>query len=200
MKAHIIIVKTTFRRILLCGMLLVCRGAGAQVLSVRPANPMRSRPLLVLTGTLGVSASPGAVSFTLSPQALSAGSSSLAITTSWNTLTGSDIAINIYGYFSSTTAALTNTTNSAYVIPPSIIEGIVTGTGSTSTSYAWFAQTTPFSGASGLELASLNGGLIQFLQNGSTNNTLSLQIDLTTLPQLPAGTYTGVLNIAAQAM
>ena len=58
----------------------------------------------------------------------------------------------------------------------------------------------PFSGASGLELASLNGGLIQFLQNGSTNNTLSLQIDLTTLPQLPAGTYTGILNIAAQAM
>lgn len=172
----------------------------AQVLRVRPQRPVRPRSMLVLSGTLSVSVNPSSLAMTLSPQSLSAASPPVGITTTWANLTGVDIVLSLYGYFSSTTAALTNSGNASYTIPPSIVQGLVTGANSTATSYTSFSQTTPFSGASGLELSSINGALVQLLTNGSMTNTLTLQINLSTLPQLPAGSYSGTLNIAAQAL
>lgn len=67
------------------------------------------------------------------------------------------------------------------------------------TSYTAFSQSNT--------LGTASGGLQLFTQAiSSTNRTstrtdnLNLQINLTTLPQLPAGTYTGIITLQAQAL
>jgi hypothetical protein len=171
----------------------------AQILRVRPTLPARARPALLVAGSLTVAATPATIDFALSPRSTASGSAAITITTSWSTLTGTNITVNVYGYFSSTTSALTNSDDSTYTIPPSSVFGVVGGTGTLVSSNTAFTQTTPFGGASGLELATQTEALAVAL-NGDIINTLNLQIDLSALPQLPAGTYSGTLNIAAQAM
>jgi hypothetical protein len=161
--------------------------------------PMRPRPSLVLLGSLSIDVSPSTVNFTLVPQATASGSSAISLTTGWNLLSGTAITLNTFGYFSSTTAALINTADSTYAIPPSSVLGIVGGAGSNVVSYTAFAQGTPFSGASGLNLATQTFSTA-IATSGNVIDTLSLQIDLGSQPQLPAGSYTGTLNIIAQAM
>jgi hypothetical protein len=113
-------------------------------------------------------------------------------------LTGTTIALNTYGYFSSASAALTNAVNPTYTIPSSSVLGMVGGTGSDAASFTAFAQPTPFSGASGLEFATQNFGAA-VAATSSVQNTLSLEINLGSQPQLPAGSYAGTLTIVAQA-
>jgi hypothetical protein len=171
----------------------------SQVLRVRTPMPMRPRPSLVVLGSLSISASPSTVNFTLAPQSSASGSSAISITTGWSLLTGTTITLNTFGYFSSPTAALTNTDESTYSIPPSSVLGVVGGSGSNVSSYTAFSQATPFSGASGLNLATQTFSTA-VATSGNATNTLSLQINLDSQPQLPAGSYTGTLNIVAQAM
>jgi hypothetical protein len=64
------------------------------------------------------------------------------------------------------------------------------------TSFTPFTQSNPVAGAS-LQLYSTSSILSL---GGSHTDNLSLEIDLTTLPQLPAATYSGVLLIQAQAL
>lgn len=199
--AKVVLRRSMLKACSLPGMLFFCAiGNDAQTMPVRAPAQIRPRPLLVLTGTLSVTVAPTSLMMTLSPQAVSTASSSIVITSTASDLTGTGIVFGLYGYFSSTTAALTNTTSPTYTIPPSAIQGLVSGTGATATSYTSFSQTTPFSGASGLQFSSLSGGLLNLLTSGSIMNNLTLEINLSTLPQLPAGTYNGTLNIAAQAM
>jgi hypothetical protein len=177
----------------------LCAGSSsAQTIRVRPAAS-RIQPNLVLTGSLSLSVSAPTVNFTLTHGGAATGTPDVTITSSWSNLTGVAITYNVYGYFSSSTAALTNTSSATYVIPSSAVHALVGGANSNVTSDTTFSTATPFSGASGLDLITV-GNLLNLLGTGSFSNTLTLKIDLSSQPNLPAGTYTGTLNITAQAI
>lgn len=161
---------------------------------------------VTLSATLGesltVTAAPttgSAVNFTLVSGGTATGSAPVAMTTSW-IMKGSRASVTLTGYFSSATAALTGTGSSPAMIPTSEVLGQVT-TGAP-TSFTAFTQ-TPGTGALGTAGASL----VLFTQAvsgtnraASRNDNLNLEINLTSQPQLPADTYTGTLNLQAQAL
>lgn len=176
--------------VVLVSMLLLLP-ASAQVTRVGSVNP--NSKLLTLS-SITVSVSPSLVTFALTPQGVVSGSSPLVVTTSWSGLSLLS-SLNVYAYFMSSTAALSG--GSPMVnIPSSCIlgkdpSGIPTG-------FTAFTQANPFGGAgSGLELSTLSALLI--LGTATHTDNLSLEIDLTTIPQLPAGSYSGVLMLQAQA-
>jgi hypothetical protein len=153
-----------------------------------------------LTATLGesltVSATPNNVSFALVSGGTAAASGPVAVTTTW-ILSGSRTSVTLVGYFASATAALTNGGSPAVTIPTSEVLGQVT-TG-TPTTFTAFTQSAP--------LGTTGAGLTLFTQAISATNfaslrtdNLNLEINLTAQPQLPAGTYTGTLDLQAQAL
>ena len=134
------------------------------------------------------------VAFNLIPGRAATGNSPVSIITTWS---GSTVGstMSLYGYFASSTAALTGNASSA-MIPSSAITGQMT-TGLPS-SYTPFTQTNPVGGAtSSLKLFSQT---IAGSGAGNRTDALNLIIDLTSLPQLPADTYTGTLIIQAQVL
>jgi hypothetical protein len=165
----------------------------AQAYKVRPLNP-RLRPLFITSGTLTVSATPASVSFALLEHGTATGSSGVTITTTWSLL-GIGSTLNLYGYFTSSTAALTDGRSPAHLIPSSAVLGQMT-TG-VPTTYTAFTQTTPF-GAAGAGLTLLNDS-IPFTFGGNRTDVLNLEIDLAGI-SLPAGTYTGTLTVQATMM
>lgn len=165
----------------------------AQAIRARPSISVGPKPALVILGSFTISASPTTATFALVSGGVS-NAQSVTITTSWIVLgLGSD-TLDVYGYFTNPAAALQTTANN--VIPSSAVFGQVTGTGSLVSSYTPFTQTTPQASASGLHLATTPQTFL-LLGAGSQTNTLSLQIRLSGLPQLPAGSYTGVLTLQA---
>jgi len=168
--------------------------ASSQAYRVHPARS-RPAPQLTLTGTITVTAMPATVNFTLVSGGTAQASSGISIDTSWSVL-GVITSLSLYAAFSSSTAALTNGGTPASVIPSSAVYGQVT-TGAP-TSYTAFTQTAPI-GAAG-------AGLTLFTQTqllsliGDRTDVLNLEINLSSLPSLPAGTYTGTLTLQAQMM
>jgi hypothetical protein len=146
-----------------------------------------------LLEALTVIAAPGVVNFSLNSGGSATGSTPVAVTTTWVFAAGRT-AVNVYGSFASATAALTD--GSSNDIPSSNVLGQVT-TGSP-TSYTAFTQTGPF-GAAGGSLQLLSQAISVANVTGTRTDNLTLKIDLTSTPQLPAGVYTGTLNIQAQA-
>jgi len=155
-------------------------------------------PTVVLTATLPetltVSASPTTATFTLVPGGTS-NANTIAITTS-TVLMGSRTSLILVGYFASAAAAL-STSAPVSSIPSSDVFGQVS-TG-TPTSYTAFTQSDA--------LGTAGAGLLLFSQTITTANdvqtrtdNLSLEINLASSPQQPAGTYTGILTLQAQAM
>lgn len=146
-----------------------------------------------LTVTIGSGTS---INFTLAPNsAANSGSATSTLTTSWSLKPGrSNIAI--WAYFTSATAALNPvTTGNTVTIPSSAVKIQVNGTGA----FNPCSNVSPFNAAaSGLQI-----GTTSIVGNsnitGTRTDTLGYQIDTTVVPQLPADTYTGVLNIQAQA-
>lgn len=137
-----------------------------------------------------------AISFVLkSNKATNAGSTTTTVTTSWTTLRSSRNAVAVWAYFSSATSALvhqnpTNTVN----IPSSAVMIQINGAGQ----FTALTNISPFGGAaSGLRIA--NVAISSGNRTGSVTNTLAYNIDTTKVPQLPADTYVGTLNIQAQA-
>jgi hypothetical protein len=162
----------------------------AQVVKVAPKS---IRPE-VGTGSLSVSAAPSMVSFNLTPGQITAGNSPVSITTTWS---GSTVGstMSLYGYFVSSTAALTGTTNSVPIPSSAVFGQMTTGL---PTSFSPFTQTNPVGGAAAS--LTLFSQAITGSGAGSRTDALNLTIDLTNLPQLPAGTYTGTLVIQAQVL
>lgn len=149
-----------------------------------------------LTESLTVAATPRTVAIPLVAGGIATGSSPVAITTTW-VLSGGRTAVTLVGYFSSATAALTNGAATPTNIPASEVLGQVT-TG-TPTTFTAFTQTAPLGPAgAGLTLFSLP--LTTTNQAASRTDNLVLEINLAGQPQLPAGAYTGTLNIQAQAL
>ena len=160
---------------------------------VKPITTIRPKPLITAGDTITVMASPSTVTFALVSKGAAAGSTPVVITTSYSgvNLLGS---MTLYGFFASATSALSGGIPLAK-IPTSDVFGMVpTGT---PTSFTAFTQTTPYGGAgAGLQLFTFNSFLSLF---GSRMDSLSLKIDLTSIPQLPAATYSGMLMLEIQA-
>ncbi len=143
----------------------------------------------VLAESLTVSASPAIVNFTLAASGTANGSAPVAITTSW-TLGKGRTSMKVFAYFSSGTA-LTDGANDN--IPTSAVLGNVN-----TTSYAPFTGGTGPFGANSIQVFSQAlAGAGTF--NSTHSDSVALQINTTGLA-LPAATYTGTLNIQAQAL
>lgn len=150
-----------------------------------------------LNESLTVTVSSGtSINFTLAPNtAANNGSSSSTITTAWSLKPGRN-NIAIWAYFTSATAALNPVTaGNSFTIPSSAVKIQVNRAGL----FNPCSNVSPFNGAaSGLQIGTTsitgNSNVI-----GTRTDTLNYQIDTTVVPQLPADTYTGVLNIQAQA-
>jgi hypothetical protein len=166
---------------------LLVSPASAQVTRV---GGTRSGPQLTTGDTLAVSATPSAVSFALVSGGVAPGSSSILVTTSW---TGSFASIEIYASFSSPGAALSG--GSPVVQIPS---SCVLGKDSTGipVNFTAFTESNPLGGAGD----SLNLYSVSNFSAGSRTDSLSLNINLSGMPQLPAGSYSGVLLLQAQAL
>ena len=155
---------------------------------------------VALRATLGesltVAATPSTVAIPLVAGGTGVGSAPVAITTAW-VLSASRTAVTLVGYFSSATVALTNGDTTPANIPSSEVLGqVATGT---PTAFTAFTQTAPVGGAgSGLTL--FTQALTGTNRTANRTDNLNLEINLANQPQLPAGTYTGTLNIQAQAL
>lgn len=150
-----------------------------------------------LNESLTVTVSSGtSINFTLAPNtAANAGSATSTVTTAWSLKPGRN-NIAVWAYFTSATAALNPVTpGNTVTIPSSAVKVQMNGAGA----FNPCSNVSPFNAAaSGVQIGATtitgNSNV-----NGTRTDTLSYQIDTTVVPQLPADTYTGVLNIQAQA-
>ncbi len=159
--------------------------AGAQLKS----NPASVSLNATLTSGLTITAAPGLVNFNLVRNGTATGSAPISITTSWRLplIFGN---ITEYAYFTSPAAALTD--GASDNIPSASVSGSFDGG-----AYTAFTGTSPLAAGSSKTLFT-QIFFIFFSNPGTRTDTLSLQINTTGL-NLPAGTYTGVLHIQAQA-
>jgi len=182
MRAHV--------SVFLMTLAMALQSSPAQVIRIASLKP---RPQLTLGDSLTVSATPSVVSITLVPKGTAVASSSISITT---TSTGVSLfsSLGLYAYFASASTALSGGSPVSY-IPSSVIYGqCPTGT---PTAYTSFTSTEPVGGASaGLQIFFTNVGLSL---GASRTDVLSLEVNLSSLPQQPAATYTGSLFLEAQA-
>ena len=149
-----------------------------------------AKPMGIVVGGASISASPGSISFALVSGGAANGSLPITVTTS---LTGIGVldTVQIVAYFASPNA-LSSTAGDK--IPASAVYARC----STCASMAWgnFTQTSSLGGSNSFVLE--NGTDLLTITGGTRTNTLQLKVDLTLLPQTPAGTYTGTLVLAAQ--
>jgi hypothetical protein len=170
----------------------------AGIAAAVPANSNIATVALnaTLNESLTVSLTSGtSINFTLAPNtAANNGSGASTVVTSWSLKPGRN-NIAIWAYFTSATAALNPVTAGNTVsIPSSAVKIQVNGAGA----FNPCSNVSPFNAAaSGLQIGatSITGNSNI---NGTRTDTLSYQIDTTVVPQLPADSYTGVLNIQAQ--
>ena len=159
------------------------------IAQVRSIGNSRPNPRATF-GTISMAATPSAVNIALVSKGVSAPSVPIAVTTTWDGLSLLS-TINVYAFFGSSTSALSSGATS---IPSANVLG--KDTTGIPTSYTPFSQGGPTPGAS-LQLYSVF--ILIGVGHDSHTDNLTLEIDLTSLPSLPAGTYTGVLLLQAQA-
>ena len=150
-----------------------------------------------LTESLTVNVTSGnAITFALAPNtAGNAGSGGSSVTTAW-TLKPGRTSVALWAYFTSATSALVHqTAGNTNDIPSSAVKIQVGGAGL----FNPLTNVSPFNAAaSGLQIGA--GIAITGLnKTSSRTDTLAYQIDTTVVPQLPADSYVGTLNIQAQA-
>ena len=178
-------------------LLLVSPSTTAAQIRIGPKNAKSNGIIYPAAESLTVTVTSGAaISFALKPNtATNSGSSATTVTTSWITLRSGRTAVAVWAYFSSATSALahqnpTNTVN----IPSSAVMIQINGAGQ----FTALTSVSPFGGAaSGLRIANIS--ISSGNRTGSVISTLAYRIDTTKVPQLPADTYAGTLNIQAQA-
>jgi hypothetical protein len=139
--------------------------------------------------SLTVTASPGLVNFPLIPSGITNGSATITVNTSW-TLSPSAGTVTTYAYFTSAAAALSD--GAGDNIPSSSVFGSVNAG-----AFGAFTGASPFAAGSSITLSSTR--ILGFNKTGNHADTLNMRIDTTGL-NLPAGNYTGVLTIQAQAL
>ena len=144
--------------------------------------------------SITLSVTPSAVNFALTEGGTSNGSQAITISSTY-TIT-SENHVMLYAYFTGNAALSSNT---ASIAASSLYGRCPTGN---PTSYTAFTQTSPYSGSSALELYSVYTGGYGGGGSGSVSrsDSLYLQINLGTVSNLPAGTYTGTLVFQAEAL
>ena len=142
-----------------------------------------------LSTSLTVSAAPGLVNFALVPSGTANGSATVTITTSW-TLRPSVGAVTCYAFFTAPGAALSD--GAGDNIPSANVSG-----SADAGAFAAFTANSPFAAGSSLQI--FTERIIGTNKTKTRADSLDLQISTTGL-NLPAGTYTGVLRIQAQAL
>jgi hypothetical protein len=146
-----------------------------------------------LAESLTLSLSANSVNFTLAAgSAANAGSTNITATTAW-VLKPGRTAVGVYAYFANAAQALTD--GAGDNIPSSAF--FISDNAGASTA---LTSTVAFGAANGgMQLA--NVAITGANKNSSRTDVMAFNINLTggTLPQLPAATYTGTLNIQAQA-
>ena len=145
-----------------------------------------------LSESVSVTLSTSAVNFTLTAGSTgNPGSTAVMATTTW-TLKPSRGSLNVYAFFNSSAAALTD--GAGNNIPSSDFQ--ISDNGA---AFVALTNTVPFGGASaGLQLATVK--IIGNNKQGSRTDTMSFNINLGSLPNLPAGTYTGTVTIQVQVI
>jgi hypothetical protein len=175
---------------MLAGMVLAASLASAQVIN-SGAQTIALNATLNESLTVGLSAN--SVNFPLTAgSAANAGSTNITATTTW-VLKPSRTTLRLYAYFAAAATALTD--GAGNNIPSSAF--FVADNAGPSTA---LINTVAFGGANaGLQLASV--AITNANRAGNRADVMAFNINLTggTLPQLPAGSYTGTLNIQAQA-
>jgi len=146
-----------------------------------------------LAESLTLSLSATSVNFALTAgNAANPGSAGVTATTAWTLAPGRN-SVGVYAYFTSATAALTD--GAGDNIPSSAFY-IADNAGASTP----LTNTVAFGAANaGLKLATV--GITAANRSGSRTDAMTFNINLSggTLPQLPAATYSGTLNIQAQA-
>ena len=146
-----------------------------------------------LAESLTLSLSANAVNFPLTAgAAANPGSTNITATTTW-VLKPGRTAVGVYAYFANAAAALTD--GAGDNIPSSAF--FLADNAGASTA---LTNTVAFGAANGgLQLA--NVAITGANKSASRTDVMAFNINLSggTLPQLPAATYTGTLNIQAQA-
>jgi hypothetical protein len=172
---------------------LAARSAMAQLNS----NTVTITLNATLAESISVSATPSTVSFTLVAGGTAVGSAPVAITTTW-VLASSRANVVLDGYFASSSAALSGSASPVVNIPSSEVYGLMS-TGSPTTYTAFSANTAL--GPTGAGLLLFTQALTSSNRNSNRTDNLSLEINLTAQPQLPAASnYTGSLFLQAQAL
>jgi hypothetical protein len=163
--------------------------AHAQVLN-SAARPIALQAVLSQSITLTLSGN--AVNFNLvAGSANNPGSTSITATTTW-TLKPSVGNLNVYAFFTNSGSALTDGAGNNI---PSADFQISDNAGPLTA----LTNTVPFGGANaGLQLSSTR--ILGNNKTGTRNDVMNFNINLSPLPNLPAGTYTGTLTIQAQAI
>jgi|HubBroStandDraft_1064217.scaffolds.fasta_scaffold280114_1 hypothetical protein len=174
--------------------------AGLLQIPANAASLNSNAPTVALNASLGesltVSTTVGTVNFTLVNGTTVAGSAAVPITTNW-VLLPSRTSVKLYGFFSSSTAALTDGYSTPDNIPSANVLGQVT-TG-VPTTYTAFTQTAAGFGAASASLLLVNQAISSGSANFVANRTDNLTLEIATPATLPAGAYTGTLTLQAQA-
>jgi len=174
----------------LCLLVIGARAAQAQISS----NPVGVTLNATVDDSIAVTVSASNVGFNLIPgTGPTAGTPTVTVTTSWNLHPGGTPTLSLYGFFSSSAAALTSGAPGGDIPSANVLAGINGG------APAAFTQTGPL-GAAGASLQIFFIPISGVNKNSSRNDTLDLFINLTSQPGLPTGTYTGVLSLQAQAL
>ena len=147
----------------------------------------------VIQQSISVTVSAAAINFTLVPgTGPTAGAPTVTVTTNWALNPAGSPTLSLYGYFTSSTAALTN--GAGNNIPSAnILTSINAG------APVAFTGTGPF-GSAGASRQIYTLGISGANKTGTRSDTLGLFINLTTQPNLPAGTYNGTLSLQAQVL
>jgi hypothetical protein len=176
-------------RVLPLLVLLAVVSAPAQVVN-SGASPIALQAVLQDSVTLSLSAN--AVNFNLTAgNANNPGNTAVAATTSW-TLRPNVGSVTVYAFFSSSAAALTD--GGGNNIPSADFQISVNGGAFTA-----LTNTVPFGGTNaGLQISSTR--ILGNNKSGSHSDNMNFNINLAPLPNLPAGTYSGVLTLQAQAI
>ena len=170
--------------------LIAASATGFSQLNSTPAGVSLSA---TLSETLTVSASPSSVSFLLVPGGIANGLGAVSLTTTW-VLAAGRANVVLVGYFPTAASALSNGSVS---IPSSEVYGtVLTGTPIIPTAFTQSGVV----GTAGSGLTLFTQPLTSLNYSSTRTDVLALLINLNLQPQLPSSTYTGTLNLEAQAL
>lgn len=183
---------TKFARIallLMLSLMVLDRAVHAQVLN---SGAKTIALQAVLNDSISVSLSSSAVNFTLTAgNASNPGSTGVTATTTW-LLKPSVGNVSVYAFFSNSAGALTDGAGNNI---PSADFQLSDNAGP----FTALTSTVPFGGANAGTLVSQTR-ILGNNKSGSHTDVMNFNINLSTLPNLPASTYTGTLTIQAQAI